>query len=160
MYRRDMERIPSYSQYEVRSALAKCGLTTKHIESQVRVLSGGEQAKVRLCKLINRPSMYFFWTGLQPSGSGRQRRTLSRIIRIQGKYPDGLPRTRILPRSRYRCLGLYTVDNKTRMTKAGITRRPKCKLSPPPDFPGFGSFTALFSQQSSSSESVHCFPLR
>ena len=44
---------PSYSQYEVRSALAKCGLTTKHIESQVRVLSGGEQAKVRLCKIIN-----------------------------------------------------------------------------------------------------------
>ena len=32
---------PSFSQYEVRSALAKCGLTTKHIESQVRVLSGG-----------------------------------------------------------------------------------------------------------------------
>ena len=40
----------------MRSALAKCGLTTKHIESQVRVLSGGEQAKVRLCKLINRES--------------------------------------------------------------------------------------------------------
>ena len=38
----------------MRSALAKCGLATKHIESQVRVLSGGEQAKVRLCKLINR----------------------------------------------------------------------------------------------------------
>ena len=45
---------PSYTQYEVRSALAKCGLTTKHIESQVRVLSGGEQAKVRLCKILNR----------------------------------------------------------------------------------------------------------
>ena len=48
------EEFPSFTQYEVRSALAKCGLTTKHIESQVRVLSGGEQAKVRLCKLINR----------------------------------------------------------------------------------------------------------
>lgn len=47
---------PSYTQYEVRSALAKCGLMTKHIESQVRVLSGGEKAKVRLCKLINRAS--------------------------------------------------------------------------------------------------------
>lgn len=47
------KEFPSYTQYEVRSALAKCGLTTKHIESQVRVLSGGEQAKVRLCKLIN-----------------------------------------------------------------------------------------------------------
>ncbi|MBQ7919634.1 MAG: ABC-F family ATP-binding cassette domain-containing protein [Lachnospiraceae bacterium] len=45
---------PSFTQYEVRSALAKCGLTTKHIESKVKVLSGGEQAKVRLCKLINR----------------------------------------------------------------------------------------------------------
>lgn len=45
---------PGYTQYEVRSALAKCGLTTMHIESQVRVLSGGEQAKVRLCKIINR----------------------------------------------------------------------------------------------------------
>ena len=50
------KEFPSYSQYEVRSALAKCGLTTKHIESQVRVLSGGEQAKVRLCKLMNRES--------------------------------------------------------------------------------------------------------
>jgi len=48
------EEFPGFSQYEVRSALAKCGLTTQHIESQVRVLSGGEQAKVRLCKLINR----------------------------------------------------------------------------------------------------------
>ena len=47
------EEFPAYTQYEVRSALAKCGLTTKHIESQVRVLSGGEQAKVRLCKLLN-----------------------------------------------------------------------------------------------------------
>lgn len=47
---------PSLTQYEVRSALAKCGLTTKHIESKVKVLSGGEQAKVRLCKLINKPT--------------------------------------------------------------------------------------------------------
>ncbi|WP_337434469.1 ABC-F family ATP-binding cassette domain-containing protein [Enterocloster sp.] len=50
------KEFPSYTQYQVRSALAKCGLTTKYIESQVRVLSGGEQAKVRLCKLINRES--------------------------------------------------------------------------------------------------------
>ncbi len=48
------EEFPSLNQYEVRSALAKCGLTSKHIESQVRVLSGGEQAKVRLCKLLNK----------------------------------------------------------------------------------------------------------
>ena len=50
------KEFPGYTQYEVRSALAKCGLTTMHIESKVRVLSGGEQAKVRLCKLINRAS--------------------------------------------------------------------------------------------------------
>ncbi|QNO15732.1 ABC-F family ATP-binding cassette domain-containing protein [Alkalicella caledoniensis] len=45
---------PGFTQFEVRAALAKCGLTTKHIESKVVVLSGGEQAKVRLCKLINK----------------------------------------------------------------------------------------------------------
>jgi len=50
------QEFPGFTQFEVRAALAKCGLTTKHIESQVRVLSGGEQAKVRLCKLINRES--------------------------------------------------------------------------------------------------------
>ncbi|KQO17207.1 ABC-F family ATP-binding cassette domain-containing protein [Paenibacillus sp. Leaf72] len=44
---------PSFTQFEIRAALAKCGLTTKHIESKIVVLSGGEKAKVRLCKLIN-----------------------------------------------------------------------------------------------------------
>ncbi|MCA1032583.1 ATP-binding cassette domain-containing protein [Bacillus timonensis] len=47
---------PALNQYEVRATLAKCGLTSKHIESKVEVLSGGEKAKVRLCKLINRES--------------------------------------------------------------------------------------------------------
>ena len=50
------KEFPSMPQHEVRAALAKCGLTTKHIESMVKVLSGGEQAKVRLCKLLQRPS--------------------------------------------------------------------------------------------------------
>lgn len=50
------QTFPGFTQYEVRSALAKCGLTTKHIESKVKVLSGGEQAKVRLCKLLNSPT--------------------------------------------------------------------------------------------------------
>lgn len=43
---------PGMSNGEVRSALAKCGLTTEHIQSQMMVLSGGESAKVRLCKLM------------------------------------------------------------------------------------------------------------
>ena len=60
---------PGMNQFEVRAALAKCGLTTKHIESQVRVLSGGEQAKVRLCKLINRDS-HSFAAGRTDQSSG------------------------------------------------------------------------------------------
>jgi ATPase subunit of ABC transporter with duplicated ATPase domains len=47
------EEFPGYTQYQIRAALAKCGLTTKQLESQIRVLSGGEAAKVRLCKIIN-----------------------------------------------------------------------------------------------------------
>ncbi|MGP4074300.1 ABC-F family ATP-binding cassette domain-containing protein [Halobacillus sp. K22] len=48
------EEFRHFTQYEVRASLAKCGLTKKHIESKVQVLSGGEKAKVRLCKLINK----------------------------------------------------------------------------------------------------------
>lgn len=50
------QEFPGWTQYEVRAALARCGLTTKHIESKVMVLSGGEQAKVRLCKIMNKNS--------------------------------------------------------------------------------------------------------
>jgi ATPase subunit of ABC transporter with duplicated ATPase domains len=48
------DQFPSMSNAELRAALARCGLTTKHIESKVSVLSGGEQAKLRFCKLMNR----------------------------------------------------------------------------------------------------------
>ena len=43
---------PGLSNFEVRQSLAKCGLTNEHITSQMRVLSGGEAAKVRLCKIM------------------------------------------------------------------------------------------------------------
>ncbi len=46
------EEFPSMTNAEVRAALARCGLTTEHITSQMKVLSGGENAKVRLCKLM------------------------------------------------------------------------------------------------------------
>lgn len=43
---------PGMTNFEVRAALARCGLTNEHITSQMMVLSGGENAKVRLCKLM------------------------------------------------------------------------------------------------------------
>lgn len=43
---------PVMTNFEVRAALARCGLTNEHITSQMMVLSGGENAKVRLCKLM------------------------------------------------------------------------------------------------------------
>ena len=48
------KEFPSYTNAEVRAALARCGLTNEHITSQMKVLSGGENAKVRLCKLMQR----------------------------------------------------------------------------------------------------------
>lgn len=42
---------PSLDQHQVRAALARCGLKNEHISRQMSQLSGGEQAKVRLCKL-------------------------------------------------------------------------------------------------------------
>ena len=45
---------PAMTNAEVRAALARCGLSNEHITSQMRVLSGGENAKVRLCKLMQK----------------------------------------------------------------------------------------------------------
>ena len=49
------DAFPSLDNGEARRALAKCGLTNEHMESQVRVLSGGENAKYRLCHLMQKP---------------------------------------------------------------------------------------------------------
>ncbi|WP_248925608.1 ABC-F family ATP-binding cassette domain-containing protein [Paenibacillus hamazuiensis] len=46
----------SMNQHEVRAALARCGLKNEHITRPISMLSGGEQAKVRLCKLLMRES--------------------------------------------------------------------------------------------------------
>ncbi len=48
------DEYPSFTNAEVRAALARCGLTTEHITSKMKVLSGGENAKVRLCKLMQK----------------------------------------------------------------------------------------------------------
>ncbi|MFZ3591084.1 ABC-F family ATP-binding cassette domain-containing protein [Bacillus sp. DJP31] len=43
---------PGMDQHQVRAALARCGLKNEHISRPLSQLSGGEQAKVRLCKLL------------------------------------------------------------------------------------------------------------
>ena len=48
------DEYPGMTNFEVRAALARCGLTNEHITSQMMVLSGGENAKVRLCKLMQK----------------------------------------------------------------------------------------------------------
>src|SRR5690606_11810560 len=44
------------NQHEVRAALARCGLKNEHITRPMNKLSGGEQAKVRLCVLMMKES--------------------------------------------------------------------------------------------------------
>ena len=40
---------------EIRKVLARCGISAKHALQAVETLSGGEQAKVKLCLLMQRP---------------------------------------------------------------------------------------------------------
>ena len=47
-------QFPSMENRECRLCLSKCGLTNEHITSQMRVLSGGENAKARLAVVMNR----------------------------------------------------------------------------------------------------------
>ncbi len=49
------------NQHEVRGALARCGLKNEHITRPLNMLSGGEQAKVRLCKLLMRESNWILF---------------------------------------------------------------------------------------------------
>lgn len=44
------------TQQFVRMSLSKCGLKKEHVNSKLKQLSGGEQAKVRLCKILNDPT--------------------------------------------------------------------------------------------------------
>lgn len=51
---------PNMNKTEIHQILARCGLTNEHINSNIDVLSGGEAAKVRLCKIINMASNILF----------------------------------------------------------------------------------------------------
>lgn len=52
---------PRLTQPEVRGALARCGLKNEHITRPLNCLSGGEQAKVRLCKLMMKESNWLLF---------------------------------------------------------------------------------------------------
>lgn len=49
-------RFPDKTQKEIRESLAKCGLRHEQVFQKLSTLSGGEQSKVRLCKLMLTPS--------------------------------------------------------------------------------------------------------
>lgn len=52
---------PSMDQHQIRAMLAKCGLKNEHISRPLNQLSGGEQAKVRLCKLMGEESNWLLF---------------------------------------------------------------------------------------------------
>lgn len=43
---------PKLSEREIRGYLARAGLTAKHLQQPIKNLSGGEQSKIKLCKLM------------------------------------------------------------------------------------------------------------
>jgi ATPase subunit of ABC transporter with duplicated ATPase domains len=52
---------PHMDQHQVRAALARCGLKNEHISRPLNQLSGGEQAKVRICKLLMKESNWLLF---------------------------------------------------------------------------------------------------
>ncbi|WP_077213028.1 ABC-F family ATP-binding cassette domain-containing protein [Bacillus dakarensis] len=52
---------PGMDQHQIRAALARCGLKNEHISRPLNQLSGGEQAKVRLCKLLMHESNWLLF---------------------------------------------------------------------------------------------------
>ncbi|MGG5343449.1 ABC-F family ATP-binding cassette domain-containing protein [Enterococcus sp. AZ192] len=54
------DRFPKKTVKEIRTFLAKCGLPDKLVNQQLRLLSGGEQTKVKLCELTMETSNLIF----------------------------------------------------------------------------------------------------
>ncbi|MEK3806782.1 ABC-F family ATP-binding cassette domain-containing protein [Bacillus sp. FSL H8-0547] len=52
---------PGLDQHQVRAMLARVGLKNEHISRPLNQLSGGEQAKVRLCKLLQNESNWLLF---------------------------------------------------------------------------------------------------
>lgn len=50
-----LSEFPKLTEKEARSALAKCGITSEHIKEKIKQLSGGEQTKIKICKLTLTP---------------------------------------------------------------------------------------------------------
>lgn len=46
---------PKLNQKQIRKNLADCGVRREHVMQEISTLSGGEQAKVKLCKLVLKP---------------------------------------------------------------------------------------------------------
>ena len=55
------DAFPHLANQDVRANLARCGLGNEHITSKLTALSGGEHAKVRLCKLMLTPSNWILF---------------------------------------------------------------------------------------------------
>lgn len=49
------EANPSFLQKDIRKHLARCGISSEHAMQQIGTLSGGEQAKVKMCLLMLKP---------------------------------------------------------------------------------------------------------
>ena len=49
------KEFPRLAQKQVRKHLADCGIKKEHVMQPISTLSGGEQAKVKLCKLVLKP---------------------------------------------------------------------------------------------------------
>lgn len=50
-----LSEFPKLTETEARSCLARCGLKSKEVNEPIRSLSGGEQGKIKICKLMLTP---------------------------------------------------------------------------------------------------------
>ena len=67
-----LKDFPKLTQKQIRKHLADCGIKKEHVIQPITTLSGGEQAKVKLCKLILKPCNLLILdeptNGLDPAG--------------------------------------------------------------------------------------------
>ena len=137
-------QFPSMENREVRLCLAKCGLTNEHITSQMRVLSGGENAKVRLAIDEPRAQLADSRRADQPSGRRRQGRAEARADGIPRHHPFGIARPALLRGLRHRHLECRGLDDEDRITQFCAKKETRW-VGPRQCMPGFPAGFVFFS---------------
>lgn len=82
-----LNNYPKLSEKEARNKLFNCGLNSEHVKKQIKLLSGGEQSKIKLCELSIKLNNFLI---LDEPTNHLDKLAISHLERILKEYKGGV----------------------------------------------------------------------